>query len=311
MNVPNHSELRSDQAAAAMRIGFLIQLLNHELSEMWVAPLMEMKDPDATVDELDELSTHLSNRFSDFARSQYAEVRESIVATISLAREIRKSWMQRTALLTRNELKQLVSEDSSAQELTRLQRRHLKTLRTILTNIVDTDLRLKTWFELGDELGKLIYQLVRGEIPIPKPSTELLSLKLILRKLKPYIRTQVEPLLPHPREYQSAIHLASELSDAYRGLQRLVECLAPMAIPFWNGRTIRLRDAEYPVRLQRNSVLPPILDEFQRRGWPPFISLPESVKGDVTQALSNFRQKNKVIDFSESGDQVSWHDPEA
>jgi hypothetical protein len=69
--------------------------------------------------------------------------------------------------------------------------------------------------------------------------------------------------------------------------------------------TISYRGRQATIKRQANSVISPVLDGFEKRGWPDVMTLPSGLEGDVKQAVYHFN-KLGIVRLSQDGSMVRW-----
>ncbi len=299
-------EIRPDQVLATLQIGFLLRRVEHDSVVDWTAPLLNGPDIDATFQVLERALLALSHRFNDFEAPKISAIHNQMAKLSDIVFKIRADLILEKPPLRREELRQKIKDDPEVQALKKLQKRCLDDLRTILLNIVGNDQRISGWFEIGDHLGHAIFRFMRGELSLPLSPFECGELSSGVRRLPPHLRRRVEPFFPDPN--REGYDLACELGDTYQGLCNWIVKLSPMVRPVWDGAAIRYQGKSRSIKMQHNSVIVPILDAFERQGWP--LSITHSLDcDDAKQALFKFN-KAKVVRLSQSGDQIRWHDPD-
>lgn len=299
-------EIRPDQALAALRIGFLLRRVEHESVTDWTAPILEGPDINATLQVLDTELLTLSHRFSDFEARKICAIQSQLTKLSETVFTIRGELILAKPPLSRDELKQRIENAPEVASLKKLQRLRVEDFRNLVSNVVGNDWRIMAWFEIGDRLGNAIFRFMRGELSFPLSARECTQLTSGVKKLPLHLRLRVEPFFPDPN--REGYDLAAELGDTYEGLCNLVLKLSPMPRPVWDGAAIRYQGKSHSIKVQRNSVIVPILDEFERKGWPSHISHSVDID-DVKQALFKFN-KARVVRLSQSDVQIRWFGPD-
>lgn len=300
------SAIRSDQALAALKIGFLLRRIEHESIEIWKTPILERPDLEGTSAELNSELIALSHRINGFEDQKLAELQIQISNWSFLVFTIHADWIKSSQGAQRDLFRQNFERDPAVSGLQKIQNDRRIKLRTIVANIMNGDPRLVAWSTIGDMLGNLIFKSIRGELTVPLPQSEVDKLFSGVKRLPTHLQKRVMPFFPDPnRENRD---LAAELLDTYHGLCGLVNRLSPMAIPHWDGSSLHYRQQSVSIRVQSNSVIVPILNEFESHGWPSVIKLEDTFEGDVKQAILKLR-KTELIKISQIGNRIHWSDP--
>lgn len=102
---------------------------------------------------------------------------------------------------------------------------------------------------------------------------------------------KIDRLTEELRHYQTILEIASEIK------------------PFYVDGSILFRGKRHFLKMQSNSVIPPILEELQRLGWPETpIQLPPDLEGNIKQAIYLFNKSQILIRLHEQagGTHVRW-----
>jgi hypothetical protein len=178
-------------------------------------------------------------------------------------------------------------------------------LRAMLAAIIAGQPRLGAWFDIGDRLADISWQVNEGRLPLPLTPQQWDFLYSVVDRLSRRERRIIRPFFP--AGYNDGLHLACQLVGTYRGLCGLLQSVGDdiLAVPKWNGMAICYRGRQAVMKRQANSVIIPILDEFEKAGWPEHLLLPKSLDGDVKQAVYHFN-KLGVVRLSQDGAGVRW-----
>jgi hypothetical protein len=308
------------QALAALRLGYLSHKLRWVQDRLWFAYSLTNPDIEPVLHELDENLLGLSHRMNAYERSTVLALKERLIACHyeasshcgDLALEVIKE-PSATSASSHQRWREKVDQHPATDAFKKLQKQNWSDLRTIVTNVVAEEPRLLAWFEIGDQLGELIRELLDGRVSVPVPRVRWTLLYSGVDKLSADLRKRLEPLYPAP--YRSASHLASQLDETYSALCRFAERRLgrdSLAAPKWDGKVIRYLDRAAEIRRQHNSTLIPILDAFERSHWPSTMLIPRAVmerrhdwESCVSYALCSFNKK-RMLHLSRSGDLVSW-----
>jgi hypothetical protein len=165
--------------------------------------------------------------------------------------------------------------------------------------------RLTAWFDIGDRLADFSCKLYEGQLTVPLSARQWDHIYSGVDRLSKRERRIVRPFFP--AGYNNLLHLACQLIGTYQGLCGLLQGIGDniTAVPRWNGMTISYRGRQAIVKRQYNSVIIPILDEFEKLGWPELISLPKGLRGDVKQAIYHFNTLG-VVRLYQAGSGVRW-----
>jgi hypothetical protein len=289
---------------AALRAGYHLQELRHRQTNTWGRTALAVNDVDSCLLALDTVLHSVSDRLNNYQRDSVLELEklissrhdaaDQIVADIFI--ETMKEGNDRTVF------KHRVATGDACNQLRGLEEQAWKRLRTLLRTITKKE---AAWFEIGERLGELIFALLDNKYRMPLADGRWNALYAGVSKLSERVRRQVEAFFPH--RYRSCAHLAYRLRGTYEGLCAVLEdpVQGLLALPECDGKTLTYRHRTCSPKAQSNSVIVPILNEFQRLGWPDSIDKPEGLKGDVKQALFHL-SKTKVIHLSPRGGKIFW-----
>jgi hypothetical protein len=73
-----------------------------------------------------------------------------------------------------------------------------------------------------------------------------------------------------PERYNDAHNLGLQLAGTFTGICSLLEReeYGLDVVPKWDGTTLVYRNRRAAVRVTKNTVIVPVLDELERQGWP-------------------------------------------
>jgi hypothetical protein len=264
------------EALAALRLGFLSRQIRNCHKEPDLAGVT------AVLTQTDRVLHGLSNRMNGYQRDTVVELWKRLYDSHSV--------MQRRLL---NGLSEMLKKRQ--QEL-------WSDLRALLAAILAKEQRLTAWLDIGDRLADVSAQLYEGQLAVPLSARQWDDVYLGVDRLSNRQRRFVRPFFPVG--YNDSLHLACQLIGTYSGLCRLLQSPDNITtIPRWNGTTISFRGRQAAIKRQHNSVTIPILDEFEKHGWPDYVVAPQ--EGDVKQAIY-YLNKLGVIRLSSHSDLISW-----
>jgi hypothetical protein len=265
-------------ALAALRLGFLSRQIRNCQKEPDLAGVTTV------LKQTDRALHGLSNRMNGYQRSTVVELWKRLYDSHSVVRR---------RLL-----------DGLSEMLKKRQQELWSDLRALLAAIIAKEQRLTAWFDIGDRLADVSAQLYEGQLAVPLSDRQWDYLYLGVDRLSNRQRPSVR--LFFPTGYNDSLHLACQLIGTYSGLCSLLQSPDNItAIPRWSGTTISYRGRQATIKRQYNSVIIPILDEFEKLGWPDNVVVPPDLDGEVKQAIYYFN-KLDVIRLSSHGDLISW-----
>ena len=268
-------------ALAALRLGFLSrQIRNYE----------ELPNITPILRQADRALYGLSNRMNGYQRSTVAELWERLSRSHSLARRY------------------LLEQNAAGSVPTPLKLQHdeiWRDLRVMLSAVISGEPRLMAWFDIGDHLADISSELYEGRVDPPLSAQQWDYIYSGVDSLSSRERRLIDPF--YPIGYNDGLHLACQLIGAFTGLCGLLEYMGDdiTAVPKWDGTTISYCGRQKAIRHQVNSIIIPILDAFERLGWPDSIMVPPDLAGDTKQAIYHFN-KLRIIRLSLHGDRLRW-----
>jgi hypothetical protein len=180
-------------------------------------------------------------------------------------------------------------------------------VQSLLQGIVAFDGKCGPWFEIGDHLGDTVFQLLDNRLTVPLSPLAWDYLYAGVDRLPPRVQRRLGVFFP--AGYNGAHHLARQLAGTFRGICTLLDKEEDGldAVPKWDGTNLVYRNRRAKVRLTRNSVIVPVLDELQRKEWPEKpVALPAGIKGEVKQAIYHFNRQYGIVRLTLAGGEVGW-----
>jgi hypothetical protein len=267
------------EALAALRLGFLSRQIRNGQKEPDLAGVTDV------LKQTDRALHGMSNRMNGYQRDTVVELWKRLYDFHSV---VRRRLLDRLSETLKKRQQELWSD-----------------LRALLAAIIKGESRLAAWFDIGDSLADVSAQLYEGQLAIPLSPQQWDYIYLGVNRLSNRERRIVRPFFP--AGYNDDLHLACQLIGTYSGLCSLLQSVGDdiTAIPKWSGTIISYRGRQATIKRQDNSVIIPILDEFERLGWRELISLPSGLEGEVKQAIYNFNKRG-IVRLSQDGSGVRW-----
>jgi hypothetical protein len=275
------------EALAALRLGFLSRQIHNSQETMWKTQTPGVPNITAVLKAADRALHGLSNRLNGYQRSTVVEPWGRLHQAHAIALPLlRGGGAEANILKTRQ------------QEL-------WNDLRALLAAIITGESRLAAWFDIGDRVANICCQLYEGQLSLPLSPQQWDYIYSGVDRLSQRERRVIEPFFP--AGYNGLLHLACQLLGTYQGLCGLLQSVGNniTAVPQWNGMTICYRGRQATIKRQANSIICPILDEFEKLGWPDLVTLPSGLEGDVKQAIYHFN-KLGIVRLSQHGAGVRW-----
>jgi hypothetical protein len=275
------------EALAALRVGFLSRQIRNSQETMWKTQTPGVPNITAVLKEADRALHGLSNRMNGYQRSTVVELWGRLHQAHAIASPLlRGGGAEANILKTRQ------------QEL-------WTDLRALLAAIITGEPRLAAWFDIGDNLADISCRLYEGQLALPLSPQQWDHIYSGVDRLSQRERRIIGPFFP--AGYNGLLHLACQLIGTYQGLCGLLQGVGNniTSVPQWNGMTISYRGRQATIKRQYNSIICPILDEFEKLGWPDLVTLPSDLDGDVKQAVYYFN-KLGIVRLSQHGAGVRW-----
>jgi len=299
---------------AALQLGYLGQELRSRQQSAWHGVLHTVKEVEPCLHEIDEALSLLSRRMNDYQRAQVVEVWERVVARHNGAcRHLAQVWMDLFAQVgedpeeARRRLADCIVSDETMEAWKTWQEEDWREVHYLLQGIVAFDEKCGPWFDIGDHLGDVVFQLLDSRLAVPLSPQQWDYLYAGVDRLP--LRVQRRLGVFFPQGYNDAHHLARQLAGTFHGICNLLagEDHGLDAVRKWDGTNLVYRNRREMLRVTRNSVIVPVLDELERQKWPEKpVALPPGVKGDVKQAIYNFNRQYQVVRLSLAASQVGW-----
>jgi hypothetical protein len=275
------------EALAALQLGFLSRQVRNSQETMWGRLEHAVPAVSSILTELDRALHGLSNRMNGYQRSTVLEKLQRLYDSHSIIQQ------------------RLAECDGVASILKTKQQELWSDFRAMLVAITAGDQRLVAWFDIGDHLADISWQVSEGRLPLPLTRQQWGYIYSGVDRLPKRERWFIEPFFPEG--YKDPEHLACQLMGTYQGLCGLLQSFGDnlTANPQWNGTAISYRRRGATLKRQSNGVIALILDECERLGWPDVVALPSNLQGDVKQAIYHFN-KLGVIRLFLRGKQITW-----
>jgi hypothetical protein len=180
-------------------------------------------------------------------------------------------------------------------------------VHSLLEGILAFDAKCGPWFEMGCHLGDTVFQLLDNRLAVPLTTQAWDYLYSGVDKLPPRVQRRLRVFFS--KGYNDAHHLVCQLAATFGGICSLLdgEEYGLDAVPKWDGTNLVYRNRRATIRVTRNSVIAPVLNELEREAWPEKpVPLPRALKGDVKQAIYNFNRRYLVVTLSLVGGEVRW-----
>jgi hypothetical protein len=282
------------KAQSALQAGYNCRLLRHHQRIQWSEDLREVKDIDPVVREIETALLGLSSSVSSDQAVEFAALRRRIFALdekVSL--DGGDAFFEPdTAVFHLRKLRP--NEELAVRALQGMQGQVCYDLHTLLSAIVGRDTRLAAWYDIGDGLADAIWRLEQSSASQISASERAGLFSAVNRLPK---RESKKVAAHFPASGRHRLNSASHhLSVTYEALFTLLgdePCW--LDTPKWDGVTLSYRNKSKEVRRQANTVIVSILDEFERHGWQDPIDLPESIDGEIKQAVYFFNRKNPPV----------------
>jgi hypothetical protein len=276
------------EVLAALRLGFLSRQIRNLQEAMWTTQAPSLAAVTKIIKDADRALHGLSNCLNGYQRSTVVELWETLYDSLSIAPH------------------RLLGCSGVAKSILKKQQQELwNDLRAMLAAIITGERRLAAWFDLGDRLADISWQIYEGLLPLPLTPQQWDFLYSGVDRLSRRERRIIGPFFP--ARYNNHLHLACQLLGTYRGLCGLLQSVGDdiLAVPSWDGTTLCYRGRQAGIKRQANSIIIPILDEFEMAGWPEHVLLRKGLDGDVKQAVYHFN-KLGIVRLSQDGAGVRW-----
>jgi hypothetical protein len=138
------------EALAALRLGFLSRQVRTCQEMMWQAQALAVPVVTNTLMEADRALHGLSNRMNNYQRPTIVELWKRLYDSLSIAPE-----------------RLLVCANATASILKTRQHELWSDFRAMLAAIITGQPRLGVWFDIGDRLADISWQVYEGRLPLP------------------------------------------------------------------------------------------------------------------------------------------------
>jgi hypothetical protein len=294
---------------AAVQGGYFIQALGYHQRSAWGKRALRPQLVEACLTRLNDVVLTLSDRLNDYQSSMLRDLMTRIPERHDVAEEFVAQLFVDT-IQEGGDLKlfrQRLDTSGDINVFREWQRQDWQQLHDLFEVLMKPE---APWFLIGDRLGDTIYALIAGTVQAPLSPPAWDDLYRGVQMLPPRLQSQVAVHFPRRIGIASPVRLGCQLRSSYGGLCEALKTPETFfAVPHWDQVTLSFRGRTCSPRHQSNSVIIPILDEFERQKWRDTIDLPSSVKGDAKQAIYNFNQ-SWVIQLHMIGHhRISWTAP--
>jgi hypothetical protein len=298
----------------ALRIGYLGQELRHRQRSVFQGVVHKVTEVQPCLDEIDRGLALLSSRMNGYQRAQVVEIWDRVAARHEGAScHLAQLWVDaiaqdgEDAVEARRLLAAWVSGGDEMKAWMTWQDEDWREVHSLLEGIVAFDGKCGPWFEIGDHLGDTVFRLLDNRLAVPLTPQKWDYLYSGVDKLPPRVQRCLG--VHFPSRYKNAHHLVCQLEGTFGGICNLLEGekYGLDTVPKWDGINLVYRNRRALIRVTRNSVIVPVLNELERQAWPwKPVALPPGFKGDVKQAIHNFNKQYQVVRLSWVGDKVCW-----
>jgi hypothetical protein len=299
---------------AALRLGYLGQELCHRQRSALQAVLQEVKEVQTCLREIDQALALLSSRVNDYQRAQVADLWDRLASRHDGAcGYVAQIWMELFAEVgedpekARRSLADRITSDDGIQAWKTWQEEDWREVHNLLQGVVAFDGKCGPWFETGHHLGDAVFRLLDNRLAVPLSPQAWDDLYAGVDRLPPRVQRRLGTFFP--AGYNDAHHLALQLAGTFRGICALLdgEEYGLDAVPKWDGTNLIYRNRRATIRVTKNTVIVPVLDELERNHWPDRrVALPSGLRGDVKQAVYNFNKQYRLVRLTLVGGEVGW-----